>query len=101
MAAHPPAVARLIEALQRLPGIGPKTAQRLAFHLLKQPTASVQDWERYEWTYVCNADGYAQQHRDEPGVELLRERAEAGRKRRLLAAADGETLGFAVVVWRR
>ena len=42
MAAHPPAVARLIEALQRLPGIGPKTAQRLAFHVLKQPTAEVQ-----------------------------------------------------------
>lgn len=30
-------VARLIEALARLPGIGPKTAQRLAFHLLRQP----------------------------------------------------------------
>jgi recombination protein RecR len=36
-------VARLIEALQRLPGIGPKTAQRLAFHVLKQPAAAVQD----------------------------------------------------------
>jgi recombination protein RecR len=43
VAAHPPAVARLIESLQRLPGIGPKTAQRLAFHLLKQPTAAVHD----------------------------------------------------------
>ena len=43
MGAHPPAVARLIEALQRLPGIGPKTAQRLAFHLLKQPAAAVHD----------------------------------------------------------
>ena len=43
MAAHPPAVARLIEALERLPGIGPKTAQRLAFHLLKQPAANVRD----------------------------------------------------------
>jgi recombination protein RecR len=43
VAAHPPAVARLIEALERLPGIGPKTAQRLAFHLLKQPAASVRD----------------------------------------------------------
>ena len=43
MAAYPPAVARLIEALERLPGIGPKTAQRLAFHLLKQPAASVRD----------------------------------------------------------
>ena len=38
----PPSVGRLIEALQRLPGIGPKTAQRLAFHVLKQPTAEVQ-----------------------------------------------------------
>lgn len=43
MAAHPPAVARLIEALQRLPGIGPKTAQRLTFHLLKQPPPAVRD----------------------------------------------------------
>ena len=43
MAAHPPAVARLIEALERLPGIGPKTAQRLAFHLLKQPVAAVRE----------------------------------------------------------
>ncbi len=30
-------VARLIEELHRLPGIGPKTAQRLAYHLLKIP----------------------------------------------------------------
>jgi recombination protein RecR len=43
VAAHPPAVARLIEALERLPGIGPKTAQRLAFHVLKQPAAAVQE----------------------------------------------------------
>jgi recombination protein RecR len=30
-------VARLIEAFQRLPGIGPRTAQRLTFYLLKRP----------------------------------------------------------------
>ena len=30
-------VARLIEAFARLPGIGPKTAQRLTFHLLRTP----------------------------------------------------------------
>lgn len=30
-------VARLIEAFNRLPGIGPKTAQRLTFHLLRAP----------------------------------------------------------------
>src|SRR5437762_13450715 len=33
----PDALVRLIEQLQRLPGIGPKGAQRLAFHLLKTP----------------------------------------------------------------
>ncbi len=30
-------VARLIEAFSRLPGIGPKTAQRLTYHLLRSP----------------------------------------------------------------
>ena len=33
----PDSLVRLIEELQRLPGIGPKGAQRLAFHLLKTP----------------------------------------------------------------
>jgi recombination protein RecR len=32
-------VARLIEAFNRLPGIGPKTAQRLTYHLLRAPEA--------------------------------------------------------------
>lgn len=34
-------LAHLIEELQKLPGIGPKSAQRLAFHLLKQPDGDV------------------------------------------------------------
>ncbi len=33
----PDPLLRLIDELQRLPGIGPKGAQRLAFHLLKTP----------------------------------------------------------------
>jgi recombination protein RecR len=33
----PEPLARLIEELQRLPGIGPKGAQRLAFHILRTP----------------------------------------------------------------
>lgn len=32
-------VARLIEAFNRLPGVGPKTAQRLTYHLLRAPEA--------------------------------------------------------------
>jgi recombination protein RecR len=31
---HSPALERLIDALRTLPGVGPKTAQRMAFHLL-------------------------------------------------------------------
>ena len=43
MTYHPPPLGRLIDALERLPGIGPKTAQRLAFHLLKQPVGAVRE----------------------------------------------------------
>ena len=37
----PDPLTRLIEELQRLPGIGPKGAMRLAFHLLKTPRDQV------------------------------------------------------------
>src|SRR5438128_8324806 len=43
LAYYPEPVARLIEALQRLPGIGPKTAQRLTFFLLKRPIEEVRE----------------------------------------------------------
>jgi recombination protein RecR len=33
---YPPPLSRLIEALRCLPGIGPKSAQRMAFHLLER-----------------------------------------------------------------
>ncbi len=39
----PPALARLIDDLNRLPGIGKKTATRLALHLLRRPPAEAQD----------------------------------------------------------
>lgn len=35
-------LARLIEQLQRLPGVGPKSAQRLALHILKRPESEVE-----------------------------------------------------------
>jgi len=37
MAILPKSVAKVIESFERLPGIGPKTAQRLAFYLLHVP----------------------------------------------------------------
>ena len=36
-------VARVIEALRRLPGIGPKSAQRLAYHLVRMPEAEASE----------------------------------------------------------
>jgi recombination protein RecR len=58
----PDPLLRLIEELQRLPGIGPKGAQRLAFHLLKTPREhtdrlvdAVRDVkERVTYCSVCN-----------------------------------------------
>ena len=58
----PDPLVRLIEELQRLPGIGPKGAQRLAFHILKTPREqtdrladAVRDVkERVTYCSVCN-----------------------------------------------
>ncbi len=37
----PPSLKKLIDELSRLPGIGPKTAQRLAVHLLRSPHSRI------------------------------------------------------------
>ncbi|MGE0593897.1 MAG: recombination mediator RecR [Vicinamibacterales bacterium] len=58
----PEPIARLIEQLQRLPGIGAKSAQRLAFHLLRNPRedaerlcAAIRDVkDRVTYCTVCN-----------------------------------------------
>jgi recombination protein RecR len=41
MAATPEAVTRLVDEFSRLPGIGPKTASRLAYYLLRAPIEQV------------------------------------------------------------
>jgi len=46
-------LARIIEEFQKLPGIGPKSAQRMAFHILKMPMAEVQKF--------CDAILYAKE----------------------------------------
>jgi recombination protein RecR len=59
---HPEPLARLIEHLQRLPGIGAKSAQRLAYHILRTPReaadqlcTAVQDVkERVTYCSTCN-----------------------------------------------
>lgn len=42
-------LAKLIDQFQKLPGIGPKSAQRMAFHLLKMPFSEV---ERFAHTML-------------------------------------------------
>jgi SAM-dependent methyltransferase len=64
-------------------------------------TASDEDWHRYEWTYVFNLDRYIREHPHEDGLGELRSRLERVRGRRQLAAREGETLGFALVAWRK
>lgn len=44
MAKLPRAVTRLIEKFERLPGIGPKSAQRLVFYLLHNPESELEDF---------------------------------------------------------
>src|SRR3569832_586143 len=39
---RPDPLTKLIEQLQRLPGIGAKSAQRLAFHVLKTPREEIE-----------------------------------------------------------
>jgi recombination protein RecR len=58
----PDSLLRLIDELQRLPGIGPKGAQRLAFHILKTPREQADRLadalrdvkERVTYCSVCN-----------------------------------------------
>jgi len=42
----PRAISNLVEAFERLPGIGPKTAQRLTFYLLHVPQIMLDDFAR-------------------------------------------------------
>lgn len=44
MAKLPKAVTKLIEKFERLPGIGPKSAQRLVFYLLHNPETELEDF---------------------------------------------------------
>jgi len=59
---RPDPLTKLIEQLQRLPGIGAKSAQRLAFHILKNPREDVDRLtdamrevkDRITYCSVCN-----------------------------------------------
>lgn len=55
---YPKSIAALIEQFQKFPSVGPKSAQRMAFHLLKMPTYEVENFARTiieakENTFAC------------------------------------------------
>ncbi|MBI5835374.1 MAG: recombination protein RecR [Armatimonadetes bacterium] len=63
MASFPRPVARLIDQLERLPGVGPKSAQRLALWLLREPPERVLALseslsDAVEQVHVCPRCGY-------------------------------------------
>jgi SAM-dependent methyltransferase len=61
--------------------------------------ASVDDFDRYEWSWSLNGERYAAEHPDEPGVDDFREWIRAGR-RRYVDLGGRETLGFGLFLFR-
>ena len=43
---YPKAIATLIEHFQKFPSVGPKSAQRMAFYLLRMPVADVENFAK-------------------------------------------------------
>jgi SAM-dependent methyltransferase len=85
-----------LTGLGELLGAGDRHGLRLAYLAVTDQT----DWNRYEWAYIFNLDRYAADHPDEEGIEILIDRADRIRRRRVFGAEHGETLGFALLAWR-
>jgi len=76
-------LARLIEEFQRLPGVGPKSAQRLAFHILKQSTDDVRRFAR-ALVDAREQVGYCQQCYNLSAQAICEICCQSGRKRETL-----------------
>jgi len=87
MTDYPAPLARLVDELRRLPGVGPKSAQRIAFHLLRVPkeeaerlAEAVADLQQaLRLCSVCNAV---------TDLEVCSTCADAGRSDRLLCVVE-------------
>jgi recombination protein RecR len=87
MTDYPAPLARLVDELRRLPGVGPKSAQRIAFHLLRVPkeeaerlAEAVADLQQaLRLCSVCNAV---------TDREVCSTCADAGRSDRLLCVVE-------------
>jgi hypothetical protein len=63
-------------------------------------TASVDDFDRYEWRWSLNGERYAAAHPDEPGVGEFLAWIRNGR-RRYVELGGRETLGFGLFIFER
>jgi SAM-dependent methyltransferase len=63
-------------------------------------TASVDDFDRYEWRWSLNGERYAAAHPDEPGVEEFLAFIRNGR-RRYVELGGRDTLGFGLFLFER
>jgi SAM-dependent methyltransferase len=61
-------------------------------------SASVDDFDRYEWSWSRNGERYAAAHPGEPGVDAFLEWIRAGR-RRYVELGGRETLGFGLFLF--
>lgn len=61
-------------------------------------TASVHDWDRYEWGYLANVERWVAAHPDDPDTADFLARAHLGRDRYL--GGGREQLGFGIYLFR-
>jgi SAM-dependent methyltransferase len=77
-----------------------RAAEQTGLTPLHSSVASEADWDRYEWRLILNAERWAAANPEDPGAEVLRERARHARERMTMPGGR-ETLGFALVLLRR
>ena len=77
-----------------------RAAEQAGLTPLHSSVASEADWDRYEWRLILNAERWAAANPEDPGADVLRERARHARERMTMPGGR-ETLGFALVLLRR
>ena len=96
-------VAKLIDEFKRLPGVGHKSAQRLAFYILRRPEEDI-DVQALHGLFVIGQAADAQLHVRVEGRQRLGQvadqlRSHAPKVARLLEDAEADLLAFYGFPW--
>jgi SAM-dependent methyltransferase len=76
-----------------------RRGEELGMTPLYAVTASVDDFDRYEWSWASNGERYAAEHPDEPGVDEFLAWIRNGR-RRYVELGGRDVLGFGLFLFR-